>query len=173
MQCLLEDLNDLDGQQKGKQHAGKLGDLEVAINYMRDDIVRMQMSIQDEKLALSTATAVVVDQNMLASIANDEAIAEQDHRYALALSNEEATPHDTSAPGEKTFNEENKDTVSAVLSDLMSRVTVYDGPTNEQSSSLPIFASTTSNIGEECVSCLEKFHTTMFVPRLLQPCILL
>jgi hypothetical protein len=133
LQCLLEDLNDLEGQQKGKQLAGKLGDLEVAINCMRDDIVRTQMSIQDEKLALSTT------------------IAEQDHRYALALSNEEATPHDTSGPGEKTFNEENRDTVSAVLSDFMSRVRVYDGPTNEQSSSPPMFASTIEHWARMCL----------------------
>lgn len=148
-QCLLEDLDDLEGQQKGKQLAGKLSDLEVAI-------------IRDEKLALSTVMAVVVDQSMLASISNDEAIAEQDHRYAMALSNEEVIPHDTSAPGEKIFNEENKDTVSAVLSDLMSRVRVCDGPTTEQSTSAPIFNSTTSNIEEECVSRLEGFHTTIF-----------
>ena len=162
LQFLLDDLNNLENQQKGKQRAGKLSDIEVAIKCMRDEIQGAQSSIQDGKLALSTVTAVVADQNVLASIRHDETMAEQDRRYALALSNGEMMPHDTPALGETESTEEEGDTVSAIMSDLMSRVRIYDDQTNEPCSAPSMLTSPTSSIAKECVSCLEKFNTTMF-----------
>lgn len=162
LQCLLDDLNNLENRQKGKQLEGHLSDLEVAISCMRDDIQGAQVSIQDEILALSTATAVLVDQSVLASIRDDENLAEQDRRYALALSNGETPPHATSALGETQLTEEDGDTVSAIMSDLMGRVRIHDDLAKEQSSQPLMLTSPTSSIAQECVSCLEKFYTSMF-----------
>ncbi|KAJ5982481.1 hypothetical protein N7451_012581 [Penicillium sp. IBT 35674x] len=135
MQCLLDDLNSLENQQKGKQ--------------------------PDGKLALSTAAAIVADQDVLASISSDETIAERDRRYALAFSNGEITPHDATALGETEFTEEKVDVVSVIMSDLMSRVRITDNLATDQSSLPSILTSPTSIFAKECVSCLEKFYTTM------------
>ena len=75
LQLLLEDLKDLESQQKGKQAAGEYTDREVAIYYLREDILAAQVSVQDGILALSTRTAVATDQNILASIRDEENIA--------------------------------------------------------------------------------------------------
>ncbi|KAJ5102337.1 hypothetical protein NUU61_004559 [Penicillium alfredii] len=80
LQLLLDDLDQLEDQQKGKQIAGKHTDLEVAIQLMKEDISVAQTSFQDAILALSTNIAVATDQNVLASIREDETLAEQDHR---------------------------------------------------------------------------------------------
>lgn len=160
LELMLKDLEDLEDRQKGKQVAGEYSDLEIAVNCMRDDILAAQTSIQDRVLALSTSTAVANDQNALASFRNDENIAEQDRRYALSLSDPTLDPPDTPAPTEMPPTEENKDVVAMILRDLMSRMHIDDDPPNGEGSSMP--SSRTSGAMKECVSCLEKFHTTIF-----------
>lgn len=160
LQLLLENLKDLESQQKGKQAAGECTDQEVAINYLREDILAAQVSVQDGILALSTSTAVATDQNILASIRDEENIAEQDRRYALAFSNGELAVHDTPTPHESTLAWVDEDAVSVAMSDLMSRIKIKDD--NGESSSRSIPPSQKSNLTKQCVSCLEKVHTSMF-----------
>lgn len=88
LQLLEEDLKDLEGRQKGKQAAGNPTDLELTIAIMKDEILAAQTSIQDKSLAISTGTAIATDQNILRSIKNDERVADQDHRYAIALNSD-------------------------------------------------------------------------------------
>lgn len=162
LQYLLEDLNDLEDQQKGKQAAGKRNDLEIAIMYMREDIMAMQTSIKDGALALSTSTAVATDQNLLAAIKNYENIAVQDRHFALAVSNGELTAHEMPTMREMGQTDQNDDTVSVVMSDLMSRITMSDNPTNGEGSSRSRLLSQRPSVEKECVSCLEKFQITLF-----------
>lgn len=88
LQLLEEDLKDLDGWQKGKQAAGNPTDLELTIAITKDEILAAQASIQDKILAISTGTAIATDQNIPMSIKNDERVADQDHRYAIALNSD-------------------------------------------------------------------------------------
>ena len=64
---------------------GKQTDSELAFHCMENEILAAQTSIQDESLALSTSTTVATDQNILVFIREDENLAEQDYRYALAF----------------------------------------------------------------------------------------
>lgn len=171
LEILLEDLDDLEDRQKGKQAAGIHSDLELAIKCMRDDILAAQTSVQDgilalststAALALSTSTAAATDQNVLAAIRNDESVAEQDRRYALTLSNPEMDPRCPPAPYDLVPPEVNDDAVAATLSDLMSRITVFEDPPNGESSSDSTASSRSSSNVSECVSCLEKIHASMF-----------
>ncbi|PWY92177.1 hypothetical protein BO70DRAFT_367399 [Aspergillus heteromorphus CBS 117.55] len=180
LQLLREDLEGLENQQKGKQVAGCHTDLEVAIQCMREDIIATQTSIEDGKLAISTSSAVASDQNVLAAIKQDEDLAEQDRRYALALGlgDEEQTgtiTHDDDDDEDDHVPElrdidsvpkvQNDDAVSVVMSDLMSRVTISDeSASNGEGSSRAMISSQSqiSDIQKECVSCLERVHTIMF-----------
>lgn len=71
LQLLENDLQKLEIQQKGKQAAGNLTDLETTIALIREDILAAQSSIQDEILAISTGTAIATDQNILMSIMDE------------------------------------------------------------------------------------------------------
>lgn len=78
LQLLLEDVADLENEQKGKQFVGKHTDLEIALMHMKEEVLSTQHFIEDRTLALSMSTAIATDQNLLASIKNDEWTAEQD-----------------------------------------------------------------------------------------------
>ncbi|KAJ6130079.1 hypothetical protein N7512_002859, partial [Penicillium capsulatum] len=162
LQLLLDDLDQLEDQQKGKQVAGKHTDLEVAIQLMKEDISIAQTSFQDAILALSTNTAVATDQNVLASIREDETLAEQDHRYALALSNGEIDGYEKSVSPESKLLDHNEDTVSVVMSDLMSRIAISEDARIGEGSSRSSHPTQTPNRTKKCVSCLEEFHDSMF-----------
>ncbi|KAE8155592.1 hypothetical protein BDV40DRAFT_283370 [Aspergillus tamarii] len=73
LQIFLEDLNTLKDRQ---QRSREFSDQELAIMYMEEDIIATQTSIEDRKLALSTSIAIATEQNILASLSNDENIAE-------------------------------------------------------------------------------------------------
>ena len=161
LQLLLDDLNKLEDQQKGKQVAGKQTDSELAIHYMKHEIWAARTSIRDEILAMSTSTAVATDQNVLASIREDENLAEQDHRYALALSNEEEAGPDTLISHETTSTV-NDDPVSAVMIDLMSRMEIGDDSIHGGNSSRSTDPSEFHNMTKECVACLGQVHASMF-----------
>lgn len=166
LQLILEDVADLENKQKGKQVAGKQTDLELALVYMEEEVLTTQTFFQDRILALSTSTAVVTDQNILASIRSDERIAEQDHRYVLSLDNEEPIPQDASYDttiSEATLPDKNEDAVSVVIGDLMGRMTLNDESDNGEGSSRYKPSRQAANVGDECVSCLEKCNTAMFV----------
>lgn len=85
LQLLVDDLEDLEDLQKGKQAAGNPTDLELAIAMTKNEIVAAQTSIDDENLAINTSTAIATDQNILIAIRHAERVAEQDRRYAIAL----------------------------------------------------------------------------------------
>lgn len=165
LQLLLDDLNDVENKQKGKQVAGKQTDLEMALLCMREEVQTARMSFEDGILALSTSTAIATDQNVLASMRYDERIAEQDHRYALALSNEGSALQgvsSVSAMSEVTSTDEIEDVVSVVMGDLMGRMTLDDKSINGEGSSRGVSSSGMANHGNECVSCFEKSDDAMF-----------
>ncbi|KAL2833314.1 hypothetical protein BDW59DRAFT_78043 [Aspergillus cavernicola] len=162
LQLLLKDLADLEDRQKGKQVAGRHTDLEIAMMCLKEDILAIQTSIEDRTLALSTGIAIATDQNLLESIRCDERVAEQDRRYALALSSKEPTPHDIPTISEMGSAEENEDAVSIAMGDLMSRMTLSKKYTAGEGSSRSIIPSCMANLQKECVSCLDKCETIMF-----------
>ncbi|KAJ5726310.1 uncharacterized protein N7483_007667 [Penicillium malachiteum] len=161
LSLLLDDLNILEDQGKGKQREGHHTDLELAIQSMKDDIMAVQTSLQDEVMALSTSLAAAADQNLLASMREEERLAEQDHRYALALNNGERTENVTSTY-EPTEIDNNNDAVSVVMSDLMSRITIRDHDCNGEGSSRSPFPYRMPTMTKECVSCLERFRDPGF-----------
>ena len=124
---------------------------------MRDEIQEVQSFIQDGKLALSTAAAIVADQDVLASISSDETIAERDRRYALAFSDGEITPHDATVLGETELTEEEVDVVSVIMSDLMSRVRITDNLATDQSSLPSMLTSPTSTFAKNVSLALRSF----------------
>ncbi|KAJ5180844.1 hypothetical protein N7492_004054 [Penicillium capsulatum] len=144
LQFLIENLADLQDQQKEKQTAGKYSDLELAINFMMEDISLAQTSpsLRDRILALSTSSAAVMD----------ETIAQQNHQYALALSTGDPTPHDTLDP----------ETTTLTRGSNSIRLIDRSRPSTGAGSSRSSPASQTSSIPKECASCLEKFETTIF-----------
>ncbi|KAJ5710901.1 hypothetical protein N7488_005057 [Penicillium malachiteum] len=161
LQILLDELDILEDQQKGKQKESHDTDLEISIQSMKDDIMAIQTSLQDEIMALSTSVAVAMDQDVLASMREEERLAEQDRRYAAALSNGEETENATPTY-EPTETDKNDDVVSAVMSDLMSRITIRDDQSNGEGSSRSHLPYQTAAGITECGSCLERFHDPGF-----------
>ena len=161
MQILLHDLNDLDLQQKGKQVAGKNSDLEIAIKFMKKDILATQAIVQDRILALSLSNAVATDKSGLTSTRNENT-AKQDRRSALALSNGKSIVHLTPTPHASTLTGVKDDAVSVSLSYLKSRKTNSDDTNHGGSSSRSIPTSRCSSGAKECVCCRENFITTLF-----------
>ncbi|OQE41209.1 hypothetical protein PENCOP_c005G04952 [Penicillium coprophilum] len=163
---LLEDLDNLEQRQKGKQAAGHQTDLELAIAYLREDIRITQISIDDEILALSTSTAIATDQKILASYKHEERLAHEGHQLALALSNETLTSDDISDPStanKSTSPDDDDDAVSIVMGDLMGRINLLcdkESDLGEGSSRIP--PSRRTSIMRECASCLTKVSTIMF-----------
>ncbi|OQE83621.1 hypothetical protein PENNAL_c0031G04048 [Penicillium nalgiovense] len=147
LRLLLEDLNDLENRQKGKGT-----DLDVALASLRDDIRALQVSIEEETLALSTSTAVATDQKILAALQHEERVATQDHQFALALHNGTSTSdriqNDTTPP-------DDNDAVSIVMGDLMSRVALKED-------SALIHPPQKSSVMRKCASCFTKVDTIMF-----------
>lgn len=166
LQLLENDLKQLENQQKGKQAAGNLTDLEVTIALMKEEILAAQTSIQDEILAISTGTAIATDQNILLSIRDEERVADQDHRYAIALnSDEQGAPRFSTRGRAIPEDEEDNNAVSTIMADLMSRVSLSDGPSNEAGPSRSASSSKTKTPPEtECAACLEHYNaSSMFM----------
>ena len=163
LQLLEEDLKDLEGQQKGKQAAGNLTDLELTIAITKDEILAAQASIQDKILAISTGTAIATDQNVLMSIKNDERVADQDHRYAIALNSDGRDGPHLSSQG-KSISEDNDDNnaISTVMADLMNRASLSENLSKEEGPSP--YASSSKAKALECAACLEHYDTsTLFI----------
>lgn len=153
LQLYLEDLTELEDQQKGKQVAGKLTDLELAIASMKDELLAARVSLQDHVLAISTSTAIATDQNILMSIRYDENVAQRDHQLARGMDRDEhCIPHNAneSAPAAEGFD--NSDAISTVMGDLMERMTLAhredDGGPSRRSAQ-------THHTLIQCGSCLE------------------
>ncbi|KAE8396149.1 hypothetical protein BDV23DRAFT_193006 [Aspergillus alliaceus] len=152
LQLLLEDLDQLEDMQKGKQVVGNRTDIELAIETMRDSVLAAQTSIKDQTIAISTSTAIATDQNILMSLKRDERVAEQDRQYAIGLDSNAPLDWTRREPVQE-YDEEN-DAVSTVMGDLMDRMTLSDIITNGEGS------SRTRTFGMECVSCLEQGDVT-------------
>jgi hypothetical protein len=166
LQLLTEDLDELEGKVKGKQAAGTLTDLDNALECMRDDILAARISIDDEIPALSMSTAVATDQDALASILHDEIIAEQDHRFAIALQNGEELTRPESSDALTTeagrLTDTNEDAVDAALGVLMGRMAMHDNsPNGEGSSRLPSFLASIS--ARECAACLQSWDEFAYI----------
>jgi hypothetical protein len=165
LQLLLDDLDDLENRQKGKQAAGKGTDLELAIACLREDIRATQISIDDEILAISTSTAIATDQKILASFQHEERLATHDHQIALALRNGTSTSNhisNSSPVNEGTSPDDNDDAVSIVMGDLMSRVALSDDASNNGEGSSRMPSSRITTIMRECASCFTKVNTIIF-----------
>ena len=163
LQLLLEDLEDIENRRKGKHAAGNLTDNEVALEFMREEILNARTSIEDGILALSISSAVATDQNILASIRRDERIAVQDRRYALALSNGQPIPqnasHASAASNSRSAGKAD-DAVSAGIEDLTGRIMAEN---NGEGSSSLIPSSWKTSHDIKCAACLEKHESAMFV----------
>ncbi|KAJ6031341.1 hypothetical protein N7540_002073 [Penicillium herquei] len=161
LQLLLDDLNILEDQGKVKQREGDNTDLELAIQSTKLDIMATQTSLQDEVMALSTSAAMATDQNLLTSMREEEHLAEQDYRYALALKNGGQTENVT-LMYEPTETDNSDDVVSAAMSDLMSRITIHDYESGGDGSSRSPPPYETRSMTYKCVSCLETFRDPGF-----------
>ena len=151
---------------KGLGHAST--DLELAIDCMRRDILSSQISINDEVLAHSTSAAISTDQNLLASLQREERVADQDHRLALALNyGQPVSPHDPNTRTGQVLpsHNDNDDAVSAVMGDLMDRMSLKDGSYNEEASSRPVSSYKVPTRQRICATCLEKCETILFIGR--------
>lgn len=165
LQLLLEDLDDLENRQKGKQAAGKETDLEIAIACLRENIRTTQISIDDEILALSTSTAIATDQKILTSLQREERVANEDRQLALALNNGTLTSNNISNSSlvtGTTSEDDDDDAVSIVMGDLMGRMTMSDKASNNGEGSSRIHPSRTSSLMRECASCFTKVNFIMF-----------
>ncbi|KAF9251956.1 hypothetical protein DTO013E5_1021 [Penicillium roqueforti] len=161
LRLLLEDLDDLENRQKGKQGTGKETDLEIAISCLREDIRAMQTSIDDEILALSTSTAIATDQKILASLLREERLANQDHQFALALN--KGTANRTNAlANDIVSSDDDDDAVSIVMGDLMGRMSVSGRSSNNGEGSSYMRSSRGTNFMSECASCLTKVESIVF-----------
>jgi hypothetical protein len=68
---MLEDLAELEDQQKGKQRAGQPTDLDVAIHEMKREVLAAQLLLQDQILAIRAGTAM-----------HDDTIPEENDQHA-------------------------------------------------------------------------------------------
>jgi hypothetical protein len=167
LQTLLEDLKQLEDKQKGKQKAGRCTDLELAIDFMRKDILSTQVSINDEILAHSTSAAISTDQSLLASIQRQDRVADQDHRLALALNNgQPVSAQDPNTPIRyESASENGDDAVSTAMGDLMERMSVNDESFNGEASTTHVPSHRAMTRLRECVSCLEQCASILFIGR--------
>ncbi|CAG8089202.1 unnamed protein product [Penicillium olsonii] len=153
LRLLREDLDALNDVSKGKQRAGDLTDLDLAIQSMQDDIRNLEISISDHSQAHSTNSAVLTDQNMLVALAREERTANEDHRLALAL--DRGQPIRAPRPIE-TESDDNSDAVSTIMDDLMSRLSLKDGSDNGEESSQAASSHQPTTRRIRCVSCFER-----------------
>lgn len=164
---LLDDIEELQSRQKGKQAAGTQTDLETALNDQREQILALQAANRDRILALSTITAITTDQNLFSAIENEERLAEQDRRHALSLSNERSITQgapSSLAIGGAVSVPRNDGAASSVMADLMNRFVLDDKPDNGEGSSRYI-ASSRSRMSSpkiNCSSCFEKCDDILF-----------
>ncbi|CAG8006871.1 unnamed protein product [Penicillium salamii] len=166
LRLLRDDLEALEDTVKGKQRAGDLTDLELAIKTMQDDIENIERSIKDQSQAHSTTSAVLSDQNMLMSLARQERIANEDHQLAVALNDGQRPPRLLSGNTEpQPMHDENIDPVSIILQDLLTRISVRDELGNAEGSSRVVssYQSTTRRV--RCVSCLESHDAVLSMDR--------
>lgn len=165
---LLGDLEDLEHQQKGKQVAGRLTDLQHAVMSMRTDILAAQASNSDRTLALSTSTAIATDQSVLALLQHEERVAEQDRRAALALDEGEPTYQEESGPsasGKAATADRDIDAVFVVMGNLMDRMALDDTPTDEKRASPEMSSPQTASSVRQCASCFETCVSTIHMRR--------
>lgn len=164
---LLDDIEELQSRQKGKQAVGTQTDLEVALNHQREQILALQTSTRDRNFALSMVRAITTDQNLLAAIGDEERRAEQDRRYALSLSNGHSITQgapSSLAIGRAVSVPNNDGAASSVMGDLRNRFALDDKPDNGEGSSRYIPSSRSRMLSPkiECSSCFEKCDAILF-----------
>ncbi|EKV06078.1 hypothetical protein PDIG_78560 [Penicillium digitatum PHI26] len=165
LRLLLEDLEDLENRQKGKQAVGKETDLDIAIACLREDIRTTQVSIADEVLAISTSTAIANDQKILAFFQHQERVANQDRQLALALQNGTSTSDHISSSSVTTeimSADDDDDVVSIVMEDLIDRMALSEKASNNGEGPSRLHLPRTSSLMRECASCFTKVTNIMF-----------
>lgn len=117
-------------------------------------------------MATSNGVAVASDQGILMAIRNEERIAERDREVARELNSGRipmaaSRNPNRSAHGDADYDHD--DAISAVMGDLMERMTVSDTASNAAGpsrwASARASASTSRSPWTECVSCYEKVNT--------------
>ncbi|KAL4895371.1 hypothetical protein BDV59DRAFT_200029 [Aspergillus ambiguus] len=160
LQLLSEDLEELQHKQKGKQRAGNLTDLELALACMGEEILRAQTSIDDGILAASTSTAIATDQNILLSFSREERIASQDRHFALTL-NGNPPPADALPAHGDVPAENDVDAISIAMGDIMRRVVLPNSEDRAENAAGP--ASSSRRAVPGCASCFEDRDIVLFM----------
>ena len=83
IQLQLEDLEELAGNQKGKQAEGSQNDTQDAISTYRQELQQILMVLSDRSMARSIGQAVISDSRLLRVFKNQEDVAASDRQVAL------------------------------------------------------------------------------------------
>lgn len=96
---------------------------------------------------------------------DEEKVADQDHRYAIALNGDERdAPHFSTQERPFPENEDDNNAVSTIMANLMSRVSLSDGRSNESGPSRSASSKAKAPPVTECASCLEQYDaSSMFM----------
>lgn len=150
----LEELEQLQSQQKGKQKSGNPTDFELAMEMMRDDLIAAPTSLQDHVLAVSTSTAIATDQTILSFLSHDESVAEHDHNLVRDLGEnvDEALARLGEGGPSNSRQAEKSDVIALTLGDLMEKMKL-NRKGGEQAN--PVCFTETIGPVKKCCSCLE------------------
>ena len=105
----LQDLNELQDQQKGKQRAGEMTNLEIAIELQLEEVKQATIAFNDQQMCISIARAIDNDGHFIDSIREQENQIHQDQTLAQNLS--DGTQNSSSIP-HPNFEQENSETLS-------------------------------------------------------------
>ena len=128
----LSDVEELQARQKGKGRQGCLSDRESSLLLWEKELLAAKQNSEDRRMALSMSNAIASDQTAMAALRASERIAERDRAIAFTMSGA-APPRVATDPGEREMSvvdfarEDDHDTVSEVMSSLMSRVDLTTG----------------------------------------------
>ena len=155
-QLLLEDIAEIEDRQKGKQKEGCLTDLDLTLGILKQEIEQLQTSRNDHILAVSTSTAVAMDQRLLSQLNEEESQAERDHQLAVGLNSgaiHEIVQQDDHPKDDRT------DAVSTVREDIMDRRSLADSADIGEGPSHWTPRPRTKRI--DCASCLEVVESNI------------
>lgn len=157
----LGDVEELQARQKGKGRQGCLSDPESSLLLWEEELLAAKQNSEDRRMALSMSNAIASDQNAMAALRASERIAERDRAIAFNMSGAAPPRVATYPEGTELLvvdfpHEDDYDTVSEVMSSLMSRVDLTTGvATNERGESSASVRS--PHTFAKCVSCLDRF----------------
>lgn len=92
LDLLRQDLTGMQEQQKGKQLAGNLSDVEIALQIFEEGLDQSETAMQDRRLAFSINDALQGDEDALMTAAQEEDQALDDRQLALELAGRTQTP---------------------------------------------------------------------------------